>query len=170
MDLNALAERYASMETDELVSLHQAGTLLDEAYPVLESELARRGVVIDPRPAAVIIAEEPPFFSGHWSGSHSAASAIGFAATLVPAFWALGSYLLFATARYLWPDSERLAALATVLALAFLAYLVFASVAVWRCSRHGPSTMGAGVSILSGLFRIAIFGAGGIWALAESLR
>ena len=90
--MDRLAAQYATMDTDELVALHQSGTLPDAAYPLLESELGRRAVAVQPRPDAKVTPPELPFFSAHWLGLHSADSARVFVTFLVPALLALILY------------------------------------------------------------------------------
>jgi hypothetical protein len=46
----ALKSKFSWMPRDELLELHAAGTLSDEAYEVLECELSERGVAVPPRP------------------------------------------------------------------------------------------------------------------------
>lgn len=47
----ALETQYAELSTAALLDLHAAGTLTDDAYAALESELRTRGVTIPDRPA-----------------------------------------------------------------------------------------------------------------------
>ncbi len=49
-DLTRLKETYAQMETEALLELHSAGSLTEEAYDALESELRARLVAIPGRP------------------------------------------------------------------------------------------------------------------------
>ena len=50
VDRESLKAKYRWMPREELLELHAAGTLPEEAYDVLESELSERGVTIPPRP------------------------------------------------------------------------------------------------------------------------
>jgi hypothetical protein len=50
IDYFTLKETYGCMETDALLQLHSSGTLTDEAYEALESELINRSVPIPDRP------------------------------------------------------------------------------------------------------------------------
>ena len=50
-DYEKLREVYKSMETDVLLELHSEGTLTDEAYEILESELDNRSVPVPNRPS-----------------------------------------------------------------------------------------------------------------------
>lgn len=169
MDLTALAERYASMQTEELVDLHQAGTLLADSYPVLESELARRGVSVGPRPEDVTFVEEPSFFLGHWSGLHSANSANVFVARLVPALMAITFSLTYGAARYVAPGSGLPEALPALFAALLLAYLVFAAVSVWRCARNETSTVAIIAARYRGLLLIAILAVAALVILIEAI-
>lgn len=49
-DRERLKETYRSMNTDELLKLHAAGTLMADAYEVLESVLKGRSVPVPARP------------------------------------------------------------------------------------------------------------------------
>jgi hypothetical protein len=170
VDVVALAERYGSMQTQDLIALHRAGTLLDEAYPVLESELARRGVSFGPRPAPAIPVQEPPFFAGHWRGLHSARTANGFAARFVPALLALCLFIAYRVSRFFAPESSLVKALPALCALLVLLYLAFAAVAVWRCARNESSAAGTLAARYTGFRWILIFAVGAIYVLVESIR
>jgi hypothetical protein len=167
MDPNRLAEHYSSMQTSELVSLHSTGTLVDDAYPILEAELARRSIIAGPRPAPPIVEVDPPFFSGHWSGLYPASSANGFVAGWVPALLA-GTFLMIdRLARYLASENSFVSALRPTFAILMLVYLFFATVAVWRCA--GNQTSGASVAMarFTGLRKIVIFAVAAIMVLTN---
>ena len=138
---DSLTVQYASMETSELVMLHQSATLTEVAYPLLESELSRRNVPIGPRPAPAELPPELPFFSGHWTGLHSARSALVFVAGLVPALLALISYGAVVLAETFYPSASITRVLPIMLEAPIRVYLVFAFVAVWRCARNCETTL-----------------------------
>lgn len=50
IDRKTLSQTYATKSDEELLALHDAGTLTELAYEVLENELSRRGVTIPDRP------------------------------------------------------------------------------------------------------------------------
>jgi len=141
VDNATLADTYASMETAELSSLHQSGTISEEAYPVLESELSRRGVPVLGRPPVSVAPPELPFFSAHWNGRHSSQSAVLLVAAVVPALMGLVFYGAVQVARLVFPAANVAAVLSLTFAVVTLAYAVFAAVAVWRCSRNGTTTL-----------------------------
>jgi hypothetical protein len=157
MDPNRLAEHYSSMQTDELVALYNTGTLTEDAYPILEAELGRRSIVAGPRPPPPVYEGEPPFFSGHWHGLYPAASANGFVTGLVPALLAFAFWLTDKLARHFMPNVGVVTALRPTLAVLMLAYLVFATVAVWRCARSEASERAVTIARFTGLKKVAVF-------------
>ena len=169
MDPDRLAENYSSMQTDELVALYSTGTLTDDAYPILEAELGRRSIVAGPRPAPAVVEEEPPFFSGHWHGLYPAGSASSFVAGLVPALLAGAFWLIDKLARHFMPNFSLVTALRPTLAVLMLAYLVFATVAVWRCARSEASERSVIVARLTGLKKVAFFALLAILVLTNRL-
>jgi hypothetical protein len=170
VDYAALMARYASLDTEQLVALHQSGTLLSEAYPALESELARRGIALGARPAEFVPPPEPPFFAGYWSGSQTAASANLFVAAFVPAVMAGCFALTYKVTRLVLPASTFVVAkLPGALALAMLAYCIFGTVAIWRCARNEPSARRIYLARYKGLRVLAIFAIGAALLLGKSL-
>jgi hypothetical protein len=162
-------ERYASMQTEELVALHSAGTLLDDAYPILELELARRGVAVGPRPAQMVPPPELTFFAGHWSGAQSASSANLFVAAVVPALLALCLSMAYRLAHYLTPESRLVELLPPTFAIAMLGYSAFAAVAIWRCARNEGSARSIAMVRFRGFRLLAIFVVGALFVLGKSI-
>jgi len=169
VDPNLLADRYTSMETNELVSLYNSGTLSEDAYPILEAELGRRSIVAGPRPPPPVFEEEPPFFSGHWLGLYPADSANGFVAGLVPALLAGALWLIDKLARHFFPNIGLVSALRPIFAVLMLVYLSFATVAVWRCARSQASETRVTIARFAGLKKVAFFTLLAVLVLANQI-
>lgn len=157
------------METEELVALHARGSLVDDAYPILESELARRGIAVGPRPPEIVPPPELPFFAGHWSGSLSSGSANGFAAALVPALLSLCLLGVYRFARYWSPENPLVTWLPAIFAIAMLGYCTFAAVAVWRCARNAGSGTAIAIARYKGYRVLVLFVAGALMVLGKSV-
>lgn len=61
IDREYLAAHYQELATDSLTDLHQEGTLTEEAYPILEDELVKRGITPAPRPQFRTAGKVEPF-------------------------------------------------------------------------------------------------------------
>lgn len=128
----ALADVYAAKSDDDLRSLHAKGTLTNVAYKVLESEFQARGLAIPKRPDVVQLEREARreharvTLVGHWKGLAPLASAYWLVGTL--GFWAIyGSVILV---------KVFLPLLMPLAWAAFVVFLVFAWVSIWRCWKN----------------------------------
>ena len=136
-DRESLASAYAEISTGELMRMHGEGTLTDEAYQVLESELVSRGVTVPQRPITPQVTKKegwPSTLRAHWEGR----------AKLASAFWLL--FVLASTAVN-WLVSIFVALLHNsdlpkilvlpahaIVTLGSLAWFFFVAVSVWRCA------------------------------------
>jgi hypothetical protein len=151
-----LAEIYAAKSDEELRSLHRRGTLTGVAYEVLEGELQSRGIAVSERPDSAQLEEaarrahERTTLAGHWHGRASLASAYWLVGTL--GFWLVyGAVLL---------TKMFLPVLMPLAWAAMVAFLVFAWVSIWRCSRNARwpvwGYVARSIVVLDAIFVLAV--------------
>jgi hypothetical protein len=130
VEISDLRLTYSAKSDEELLSLHARGSLTEVAFEALESELRRRGLTVPTRPNpgseadAAMAAYERMTLAAHWKGRASLASAYWLVGVI--GFWVVygALFLIAGNIRFLMP----------VATVAFIAYLVFAWVSIWRCA------------------------------------
>jgi len=121
-DISALSKEYALLSDKELLQRHASGEITDIAYLILEGEIAKRGIAVPRRPNKS--ARKFPFHT-YWRGQENLASAYWF-------LWVLWGGV-FAFLHEL-SEMRGWADVSAVLKYLHLAVMIFAGIAVWRCS------------------------------------
>jgi hypothetical protein len=125
--IDELAQNYAELTNEELLSLHSLGGLTEDAYNALEMELSRRDVSIPERTTEEAAPLEGGFPSlrAYWKGKASLASA----------YWILG-FLgnLVLTVIYKLIAVQESSLLNSIFLLISTTYSVFTCISIWRCA------------------------------------
>jgi len=123
IDRNSLAKNYTTKSDNELLNLHSAGTLTDEAYEILEAELKGREVVIPQRRKEPTVPRgRPETLKAHWNGR----------ASLVSAYWIIG--VLGGLIFYVLFKVVGSSPVGDLIFLLWIPYIIFALVSIWRCA------------------------------------
>lgn len=133
----SLASAYRELSTDELIRMHRAGTLTDEAHEVLESELLSRGVSGPPRPKIPPISQKlawPSTLRAHWEGHARLSSAFWSLLVLGGTVVNLLSGVLVALLTVVDLPALLVLPIHAIIVIGWLAFWVFAFVSVWKCA------------------------------------
>ncbi len=131
MEVNkeSLIQKYSETDSDELLSLHQAGTLSDIGYIAIESVLAERKINIPTRPVQYSGLDTEDLTTKFWRGKKS----------LALSFWLIsiiGSIFIIIIAFIISSIVPTRGAKFLVNSSITYPYFVFATVVLWRSSRN----------------------------------